>query len=101
MKTIQMYEQGDVVKVVNEGKRYDTYEDMFRVYGMDKPTFYTPNKLGFKELKEGYLYTVVSQVPHLHDLQDQLVFIKDKSGYVYLIRVDGVELYQPQVISWA
>lgn len=97
-----MYEQGDVVKVVNKGKRYDMYKNMFEAYGMGiHEEFYNPNLLQFKELREGYLYTVVRQVPHLHDPQDQLVFIKDKSGYVYLIRVDGVELYTPKNEPWA
>ena len=101
MKTIQMYEQGDVVKVVDRGYRYSTYVDMFRTYGMSDLAFYNSNELGFEELKDGYLYRVIRQVPHLSDPFKQLLFIKDKSGYTYIIGVEGVELYQPQVEKWA
>jgi hypothetical protein len=95
MTTINVFENGDIVKVINNGCRYTTYQSAYKFVGY----LYTDvAELGYKELQEGYLYTVVSTL-----IRDEKVmtFIKDKSGFIYLIGNAGLELHVPQEEKWA
>ena len=95
MKTINVFEKGDVVKVVDGGFRYSTYRYAYEFVGY----LYTDvDELGYRELQEGFLYTVESTIVKGNLI---MTFIKDKSGYIYLIGIEGLELYAPQVEKWA
>lgn len=100
MKKIDFYEQGDIVKVVNKGERYCTYSKLFDFYGYNEERFYNENHRLFKELKENHLYKVLKQVAHQREKNTQILFIQDKSGYIYAIRIEGVELYKEELL-WA
>lgn len=95
MRTINVFEQGDIVKVIEEGYRYSTYK---RAYEFAGHLYIDVDELGYKLLQENKIYTVESTLVKGNQI---MTFIKDKSGYTYLIDNEGLELYIPQAEKWA
>ncbi len=95
MRTINVFEQGDIVKVIDNGYQYSTYRTAYEFAGY---RFTDVDELGYNALKEKHLYTVVSTIVKGNLI---MTFIRDKSGCIYLIGNDGLELYVPQAEKWA